>query len=116
MPITHVDHVYVETRSWEAAEAFWRGLGFAFAERWGEPGHRAGRLVCGTAAVVLAEVGADHRPAFNVFLGLDGADAYELPEEVDVETPLADTHWGTRWIRVRDPEGRVFCLEEEAGG
>ena len=46
----------------------------------------------------------------------DDAVAFEVGAAVDVEQPLSSTHWGTRWIRVRDPEGRIFCLEEAQAG
>ena len=30
---------------------------------------------------------------------------------VDVISPLEDTHWGTRCIRVQDPDGNLYVLE-----
>ncbi len=33
-------------------------------------------------------------------------------EAVEVSTPLEATHWGTRWIRVTDPDGHTYALEE----
>jgi len=36
-------------------------------------------------------------------------DSVEIP---GVVTPLSHTHWGSRWIRVADPDGRVHPLEE----
>ena len=29
-------------------------------------------------------------------------------ENVEVVTPLEDTQWGTRWIRVQDPDGNLY--------
>ncbi len=113
MPVTDLDHVYLETRDWDAGVAFWEGLGFRLAEQWGSDGHRAGRLAAGKAAVVLAEVGADSVPETSIFFALEDGDEYSVAEAVPVEEQLAATHWGTRLIRVRDPEGRVFCLEEK---
>lgn len=112
MAVTVIDHVYAETREWESSVEFWRAIGFEVVASWGSEGHRAGRLESGDAAVVLAEVGPDATPAFNVFFDLQGADAYEPGPGADVVTPLEATHWNTRWIRVRDPEGRIHCLEE----
>lgn len=109
MGITGLDHVYAETTDWEAALEFWQGLGFEVAETWGDDGHRAGRLTAGDAAVVLAEV--DRDPAFNVHFALADADSFEPGESVTVTTPLTDTHWGTRWIRVQDGDGRTYALE-----
>jgi uncharacterized glyoxalase superfamily protein PhnB len=106
--IERIGHLYAETISWEASVGFWEGLGFSFVERWGSDGHRAGRLTKGDAVVVLAEVVA--APAFNVFFDATRLDAMALGDSV--VTPLEDSHWGTRWIRVTDPDGRVFALEE----
>jgi catechol 2,3-dioxygenase-like lactoylglutathione lyase family enzyme len=112
VPVTGIDHVYAETQEWESSVAFWHSLGFAFVDSWGSEGHRAGRLESNGAAVVLAEVGQDATPAFNVFFDLQDADGYEPGPSARVVTPLEATHWNTRWIRVLDPEGRVHCLEE----
>jgi uncharacterized glyoxalase superfamily protein PhnB len=113
MPVTSLDHVYAETRAWDAAVAFWEGLGFEFAQRWGSEGHRAGTLVSGDASVVLAEIPpGDSAPVFNVFFALDAADTFRVGAGVEVTTPLEPTHWGTRWMRVTDPEGRTHVLEE----
>lgn len=112
--IQKVDHIYVETSHWDAAVAFWNGLGFEFAEQWGEDGHRAGRLCRADAAVVLAEAPENPvRPTVHFHV----EDAAALNERVTgndavkVTTPLEDTHWGTKWIRVEDPDGNVYALE-----
>ncbi|MBT8213439.1 MAG: VOC family protein [Acidimicrobiia bacterium] len=112
MGITGLGHIYAETNDWESSASFWRGLGFEFAERWGSDGHRAGRLQSGSASVVIAEV--EGEPQFTVFFALEGGDAFSMGPGITVDTPLEDTHWGTRWIRVRDADGRVHALEEEA--
>ena len=39
------------------------------------------------------------------------AENLDRSERVEVLTPLSETHWGTRWIRVQDPDGNLFCLE-----
>jgi len=97
MTITALDHLYVETTDWPASVRFWEGLGFGFAEQWGNDGHRAGRLIAGTAAIVLAEVAA--QPEFTVF--------FAVPDSPG----LQPTHWGTRLARVTDPDRRTVALE-----
>jgi len=111
MAVTGLDHVYAETHDWDSSVAFWGTLGFSFADRWGSVGHRAGRPASGSAIVVLAEVPADRAPAYHVFFAMD-EDHVDPGPEGELVTPLEDTHWGTRWIRVTDPEGRVHCFEE----
>jgi catechol 2,3-dioxygenase-like lactoylglutathione lyase family enzyme len=117
MGITGVDHLYIETRSFEKGRAFWESLGFELKEKWGEDGHVAGLLNRGQATVVLAEVKAGEKPEGpTIHFGIDGADAYfaSLSKQASLKivTKLESTHWGTRWIRVEDPDGRVFALEE----
>ena len=113
--ISALDHLYLETRSFENAVSFWEALGFRLAEQWGDAGHRAGRLVSGAASVVLAEGRAPAEVVhFRVPKGsLDAlAAAFENAKHVKILTPLGPTHWGTRWIRVQDPDRRIFALEE----
>lgn len=114
MGIRSLDHLYVETSKWEDSVAFWGGLGFEFAGQWGTQGHRAGRLETSGAAIVLAEVAPDAEPAFNAFFDVSDIDEFQPGSGVEVVTPLESTHWGTRWIRVRDPEGRVYAFESPA--
>jgi uncharacterized glyoxalase superfamily protein PhnB len=118
MSIEAIDHLYVETTAFDEALRFWRGLGFSVADAWGEDGHRACRLESGTAAVVLATAdGAEPCPV-TVHFRVGDVDA--LAEQVaraegspvGVEVAPEDTHWGTRWMRVRDPDGHVFSVEQ----
>ncbi|MEN8148316.1 MAG: VOC family protein [Planctomycetota bacterium] len=116
MSVTGFGHMYVETRSFERSIAFWEALGFSVAETWGEGDHRAGRLTAGDAWVVLAEAGAGHDPqrctlhlAMNDPGSLDAR--LDSTDAVDVISPLEETHWGTRCIRVQDPDGNLYVLE-----
>jgi catechol 2,3-dioxygenase-like lactoylglutathione lyase family enzyme len=97
MTVTALDHLYVETTNWAESVSFWERLGFRFVARWGSEGHRAGRLIAGSAVVVLAEVAA--APEFTVF--------FAVPDSPQLEP----THWGTRMARATDPDGRTVALE-----
>jgi len=117
MSVSHLDHLYLETRHFDRSLAFWEALGFAVAERWGESGHRACLLRSGRAEVVVAEVAPGAGPQRpTAHFGLRDADATSArlaaDDRVAVIAPLEPTHWGTRWIRVEDPDGNLFCLEE----
>jgi uncharacterized glyoxalase superfamily protein PhnB len=39
------------------------------------------------------------------------ADALRPDAIIDVVTPFEDTHWGTREMTVRDPDGRIWRLQ-----
>jgi catechol 2,3-dioxygenase-like lactoylglutathione lyase family enzyme len=119
MSITRFDHLYLETRHFERSLEFWRALGFEEAQRWGEGEHRACLLRSEGAQVVVAEVpagAAPQRPTAHFALRQADALAARLAADprVTVRTPLEPTHWGTRWIRVEDPDGNLYCLEEPA--
>ena len=42
------------------------------------------------------------------------ADAFEPDTGVEVVTPFEDTHWGTRLMTIRDPDGREWHLQAPA--
>jgi hypothetical protein len=107
MPRMTLDHLYRETRHWEESVAWWGNLGFTFAERWGGEPHRAGRLECGGAVVVLAEVPATAEPASSVFLASD--DIADL--SMRTGAPVIETHWGTTMVSLTDPDGHIYHFE-----
>jgi catechol 2,3-dioxygenase-like lactoylglutathione lyase family enzyme len=120
MTVQGIDHLFIETRDFERSVAFWQTLGFRLVEQWGEGGYKAGLLRSEMAVVVLAPPRADSAPAeVTVHFRVADADATarqlaESGASDAIETPPEDTHWGTRWLRVRDPEGHVFALEQAA--
>ena len=110
-----LDHLYLETRSFDSSVSFWESLGFKLAETWGADGHRAGRLTSGSAFIVLAEGAAPAQVVhFRVPSGsLDAlAAALVASPHVKIVTPVEPTHWGTRWLRVQDADRRIYALEE----
>lgn len=111
MAIDAIDHLYIESRSFKDALAFWESLGFRLVEEWGDDGHQAGRLKAGSAFIVLVE---SDTPTVDIHFRVNEADALSesLTGDDAVVVPLEPTHWGTRWMRVRDPDGRDFVLEE----
>jgi uncharacterized glyoxalase superfamily protein PhnB len=51
----------------------------------------------------------------NVVLAVADADALELDDSVEVVDRWEDTHWGTRLMTVRDPDGREWQLQAPLG-
>ena len=88
-------HLYRSSRL-GGGSCFLEGLGFAFSDRWGGEGHRAGRLEAASAIVVLAEVDESKELEFDVFFSLEDADGFRLGDKVEVDQSLSDTQWGTR--------------------
>jgi hypothetical protein len=107
MTVTHLDHLYRETHHWADTVTFWETLGFSRAETWGDAPHRAGRLVRGEAAIVVAEIPPESMPEASVFFAVDDVDDIGHRAGRDV----VPTHWGTRMVTVTDPDGRTYNFE-----
>jgi catechol 2,3-dioxygenase-like lactoylglutathione lyase family enzyme len=121
MPIARIESLYLETNHWDRSVAFWKGLGFTVARQWGEDGHRACHLESNSARITLAELGdrshlPDRPTPYFEVSDIETIDR-ELASSNDVSVlvPLEKTHWGTRWIRVQDPDGNIYALQARDG-
>jgi uncharacterized glyoxalase superfamily protein PhnB len=47
----------------------------------------------------------------QIVLKVADADAVNLDPGIEVVTPFADNHFGTREMTVRDPDGRTWSLQ-----
>jgi hypothetical protein len=108
MASLRIDHLYRETVHWAKSVAWWENLGFTFVTTWGEAPHRAGILINDATRVVLAEAGARDASS-SVFLMTD--DLASMSQRMD--SPIVDTHWGTRMVSVTDPDERTYNFEPE---
>jgi uncharacterized glyoxalase superfamily protein PhnB len=107
-----IEAVFLTTHNWGKAAKFFQTLGFnlEFATD-----HSSGQLRNGDGPYVfIAEVPEDQEPAIQLVLKVADADALSLDPGVDVVTTFEDTHWGTREMTVRDPDGRVWSLQAPA--
>ena len=107
MPADSIHHIYIETHNWGKSVAFWRALGFQLDDDRGTSGLL--RPAGGGPYIYLAEVAADRKPAVELYLSATDETAPQRPAEV--VAPYAATHWGTREMTVRDPDGRLVKLE-----
>jgi uncharacterized glyoxalase superfamily protein PhnB len=108
--------VFLTTHNWGKAAKFFRALGFDLDF---ETDHNSGQLRNGDGPYVfIAEVPEHEVAAIQVVLRVTEADtdAVELDPSVDVVAPFADTHYGTREMTVRDPDGRLWSLQAPAAG
>ena len=107
-----IEAVFLTTHNWGRSARFFRALGFDLDF---ETDHNSGQLRNGDGPYLfIAEVPADETPAMQVVLKVSDADAVAADPVVEVVTPFADTHWGTREMTVRDPDGRVWSLQAPA--
>lgn len=110
-----IEAVFLETHNWGKAAKFFQALGYdlEFATD-----HSSGLLRNGNGPYVfVAEVPENRKPQEpRLVLGVADADAFRLDPDVEVVTPFADTHFGTREMTVRDPDGRLWSLQAKAQG
>ncbi len=109
MTTTGIEAVYLETHNWGKAARFFQALGFQleFATD-----HNSGMLRNGDGPYVfVAEVPPDRPTQLQVVLSVPDADAFQADAAVDVVAPFAPTHYNTREMTVRDPDGRLWTLQ-----
>ncbi len=104
-----VEAIYLETHNWGKAAKFFQQLGFEldFATD-----HNSGQLRSGDGPhLFIAEVPADREPGMQVVLKVPDEQGFPADSPVEVVSPFADTHYGTREMTVRDPDGRTWTLQ-----
>jgi uncharacterized glyoxalase superfamily protein PhnB len=108
-----IEAVFLETHNWGKAAKFFQALGFELEF---STDHNSGQLRNGDGPYVfIAEVPEDQVPGARIVMKVPDADAFRAEPVVEVITPFADTHYGTREMTVRDPDGRLWSLQAPAG-
>jgi len=104
-----IEAVFLTTHNWGKAAKFFQGLGYELEF---DTGHSSGQLHNGDGPnVFIAEVPEDQQPDTRIVLKVPDADAFQADPVVEVVTPFEDTHFGTREMTVRDPDGRLWSLQ-----
>ena len=107
-----IEGVFVETHNWGKAAKFFQALGYEldFATD-----HNSGQLRHGDGPYVfVAEVPESKEPGMQLVLKVADADAFQPDPVIDVVAEFEATHWGTKEMTVRDPDGRVWSLQAPA--
>jgi hypothetical protein len=109
-----IEAVFLETHNWGRSARFFQALGFQVEF---ETDHASGVLRNGDGPYVfVAEVPESQEPRSRVVLKVADADAFRPDPVVEVVTPFEDTHYGTREMTVRDPDGRSWNLQAPGKG
>jgi hypothetical protein len=107
-----IEAVFLETHNWGKAAKFFQALGFTLEF---ETDHASGQLRNGEGPYVfIAEIPEDREPRAQFVLKVPNAAAFHLDPGVEVVTGFADTHFGTKEMTVRDPDGRIWSLQAPA--
>lgn len=104
-----IEALFLETHNWGKTAKFFQELGYEVEFT---TDHGSGRLRNGDGAYIfLVEVPPSQEPQSQIVLGVADADAFRPGPVVEVVTPFQDTHYGTREMVVRDPDGRTWNLQ-----
>jgi hypothetical protein len=113
MKSDRVEALYLETHNWGKAAQFFQSVGFEIDF---ETDHSSGLLRNGDGAYLfVAEVPADQPAGMQVVLKVPAEDGFAPDAPVEVVSPFEDTHFGTREMSVRDPDGRTWILQAPSG-
>lgn len=109
MTTNGIEGVSLETRNWGKAAKFFQALGYEVEF---ETDHASGQLRNGASPYLfLAEIPQGQEPQAQLVLTVADEDAFHADPIVEVVTPFEDTHYGTREMTVRDPDGRIWRLQ-----
>ncbi|MFC1403604.1 MULTISPECIES: glyoxalase/bleomycin resistance/dioxygenase family protein [Streptacidiphilus] len=109
-----IEAVFLETHNWGRAAKFFQGLGYRLEF---DTGHNSGQLRNGDGPYLfIAEVPESKEPETRLVLQVTDEDTFQPGPGVEVVTPFEDTHFGTREMTVRDPDGRLWSLQAPGKG
>ncbi|WIY07077.1 VOC family protein [Amycolatopsis mongoliensis] len=105
MTTSGIEAVYLETHNWGKAAKFFQTLGYEidFATD-----HNSGLLRNGDGPYLFIAEVPESEPTGMKLVLKTGSD---VPPDVEVVSPFEDTHFGTREMTVRDPDGRDWILQ-----
>jgi hypothetical protein len=104
-----IEAVFVSTHNWGKAARFFQALGYELEF---ETDHSSGQLRNEHGpSVFIAEVPADQQPDVRIVFGVREAGVFRADPAIEVVSPFEDTHWGTKEMVVRDPDGRLWSLQ-----
>lgn len=107
-----IEAVFLTTHNWGKAARFFQELGFELEF---DTGHNSGQLRNGDGPYVfIAEVPPDQEPALQLAFKVPDPDGFRPGPAVEVVAPFKETHFGTREMTVRDPDGRLWSLQAPA--
>jgi len=109
MSTNGIEAIFLETHNWGTAARFFRDLGFTLDF---ETGHNSCQFRnSGGPSVFIAEVPESQPAGAQIVLRVRDEGAFRPGDGVEVVSEWEDTHYGTREMTVRDPDGRTWLLQ-----
>ncbi len=126
MAADRFDHLFIAPESYDASLKFYcETLGWSVTFQWGGSGEpRGAALSGGEVSFVIAEQheADDHswshgfngtRPTSHIMVDNLEERFAQLADANCIVVAPEDTHWGTRWFVVRDPDGNLIAYEQK---
>ncbi|MFE3261707.1 VOC family protein [Nocardia sp. NPDC059091] len=108
MSTNGIEMIFLETHNWGKAAKFFQSLGYELEF---DTGHGSGQFRNATGpAIFIAEVPESQETHMQPVLSVNSPDELRMDLDVDVVSAPEDTHYGTREMVVRDPDGRTWTL------
>jgi len=121
--VDRFDHIFIAATDFDKSVGFYRDvLGWSVVTTWGDKDESRGAVLSGGGMkVVLAEKGVvdgaeGARPTLHLDIHSVDLRFKMLPKGTHVVIEPQNTHWGTRWFVVRDPDGNLIAFEEHYRG
>lgn len=112
-PVEGISAVFLETHNWGRAARFFTTLGFELDF---ETDHQSGQFrAAGGPTVFVAEVPEGQPVGTRLVLGIPDVESHRPDPALEVEQPFSETHYGTREMVVRDPDGRSWTIQAPGG-
>lgn len=114
MSTTGIEGVHLQTHNWGRTAKFLQALGYEIEFTTGDG---SGMLRNGDGPyIILVEVPPSESPQVQLALRVPDAGAFEADTGIEVVSGFADTHYGTKEMTVRDPDGRDWSLQAPGAG
>lgn len=104
-----IEALFLTTHNWGKSAKFLQALGFDLEF---STGHSSGQFrKSGGPYIFVAEVPESQEAQVQVALRVADADVFEPDPAVEVVTGFENTHYGTREMTIRDPDGRIWSIQ-----
>ncbi|MBU3068038.1 VOC family protein [Nocardia sp. NEAU-G5] len=108
MTTNGIEMIFLQTHNWGKAAKFFQSLGYELEF---DTGHNSGQLRNTTGpAIFIAEVPETQKPGIQAVFGVSNPGDLQVGSGIEVVSAPENTHYGTREMVVRDPDGRLWTL------
>lgn len=109
------EHLTLQTKNFNRALGFWQALGFELQQTRGEDGKRVCQLFSADIDVAVEKDDAEGGVRYHLKAKDVDSVVRQLQEkrrDVRISQHLSEPGWSKSWMRVTDPDGNIYVLEQ----